>query len=154
MGGWSTDYSRPWDAASQCRVRHRVTQYNSIFITNWNSLPIYPYASGACVMSLDITWGCVWFCKNNSNFCTSQDSQTQLYSQVCFALNSQCSSFIVRNEGYTPQSQERKCTKSILYNICFYIWLLMDLFITNKKSPFTFLLLSIVSSLTTYCPGL
>ena len=74
-------------------------------------------------MSLDITWWCAWFCKNNSNFCTSQDSQTQLYSQVCFALNSQCSSSIVRNKGIHPTVSGKEIREMYKIYLVYYLFL-------------------------------
>ena len=60
MGGRSNHYSRPWNATRQGRVRQCITLYNSILINNRNSAPINPNTGGACVVSFDISWWCVW----------------------------------------------------------------------------------------------
>ena len=78
MSGCITHYSRPWNANRQCRVRHCVTQYNSILINHRNRVPIYPNTGGACVVSFDISWWCVWSYNNIVNFYTSKDLHTQL----------------------------------------------------------------------------
>ena len=78
MSGCITHYSRPWNANRQCRVRHCVTQYNSILINHRNRVPIYPNTGGACVVSFDISWWCVWSYNNKVNFYTSKDLHTQL----------------------------------------------------------------------------
>ena len=78
MSGCITHYSRPWNANRQCRVRQCVTQYNSILINHRNRVPIYPNTGGACVVSFDISWWCVWSYNNIVNFYTSKDLHTQL----------------------------------------------------------------------------
>ena len=63
--------------------------------------------------------------------------------------------FVTRDTPHCLRKENKTNVQNLSCTIfVFFVLLLMDLFITNKKSPFSILLLSIVSSLTTYCPRL
>ena len=60
LSGWSPHHGRLWTAVRHQFKGHCITQYNSILISNKNSVPAHPNTGWAYVVSLDISWWRVW----------------------------------------------------------------------------------------------